>query len=91
MTDQIKPEASHTESMEVESAGINKIDTLHGDEAVRVLAAYEGEQTWTEAEEKKLRTKIDLKLLPVLCITYSLLYADKVLLGQAVCLDFWLK
>ncbi|KUL85013.1 hypothetical protein ZTR_07784 [Talaromyces verruculosus] len=83
MSDQIKPEASHTESMEVESAGIKKIDTVHGDEAIKVLAAYEGEQTWTEEEEKKLRTKIDFKLLPVLCITYALLYADKVLLGQA--------
>jgi hypothetical protein len=84
MSDQIKPEASHTESMDVESAGIKKIDTIHGDEAIKVLAAYEGEQTWTEEEEKKLRIKIDLKLLPVLCITYALLYTDKVLLGQAV-------
>lgn len=83
MSDHIKPEASHTESMEVESAGIKKIDTIHGDEAVKVLAAYEGEQTWTEDEEKKLRTKIDIRLLPILCISYALLYADKVLLGQA--------
>lgn len=66
MSDQIKPEASHTESMEVESAGMKRIDTVHGDEAIKVLAAYEGEQTWTKEEEKELRTKIDFKLLPVL-------------------------
>lgn len=85
MSEQIKPEASHTESMEVESAGIKKVDTIHGDEAVKVLAGYEGDQTWTAEEEKKLRIKIDIRLLPILCITYALLYADKVLLGQAVC------
>jgi len=66
MSDQIKSEASHTEAMEVESAGIKRFDTVHGDEAIKILAAYEGEQNWTEEEEKKLRKKIDLKLLPVL-------------------------
>lgn len=82
--EQIKPEALHTESLEVENGGIKRIDTVHGDEAIKVIVGYDGEQTWTETEERKLRNKIDLKLLPVLCITYALLYADKVLLGQAV-------
>lgn len=67
-----------------EETGLKNIDTVHDDEAVKVLAAYHGDQTWTPAEEKKLRRKIDWKLLPVLCGTYCLLYYDKAMLGQAV-------
>ena len=60
------------------------IDTIHGDEAVKVLARFAGDREWTEGEEKKLRRKIDRKLLPLLCITYGLQYYDKAMLGQAV-------
>lgn len=73
-----------TDNVGTEDGGLKKLDTVHGDEAMRVLVAYEGEQTWTPEEEKKLCRKIDFKLLPVLCVTYAFLYADKVLLGQAV-------
>lgn len=66
--------------------GLEKLDTLHGDEAVKVLVTYSGDETWTPQEEKKLRRKIDIKLLPVLCVTYGLLYYDKVMIGHAVCL-----
>jgi hypothetical protein len=62
------------------------VDTIHNDEALTVLANYDGEQTWTDAEEKKLRRKIDWRLMTVLCITYSLQYYDKAMLSQAVCL-----
>jgi hypothetical protein len=68
-----------------EDLRLEKLDTLHGDEAVKVLAAYDGDETWTPQEEKKLRRKIDWKLLPVLCMTYGLLYYDKVMIGHAVC------
>jgi hypothetical protein len=61
------------------------IDTVHNDEAMRVLATYTGDEAWTEAEENKLRCKIDWKLMPVLCITYGLQYYDKAMLSQAVC------
>ena len=60
------------------------VDTLHNDEALKVLAAYQGEETWTEEEEKKLTRKIDRRLLSILCITYGLQYYDKAMLSQAV-------
>lgn len=61
-----------------------EVDTKHQDEAMRVLAAYEGDPEWTEEEEKKLRRKLDWKLMPVLCVTYGLQYYDKAMLSQAV-------
>jgi hypothetical protein len=61
------------------------VDTVHNDEAMRVLANYAGDETWTEAEENNLRRKIDWKLMPVLCVTYGLQYYDKAMLSQAVC------
>jgi hypothetical protein len=60
------------------------VDTVHNDEALKVLAHYDGDQTWTEKEETKLRRKIDRRLLSILCITYGLQYYDKAMLGQAV-------
>ncbi|KAF2820572.1 MFS general substrate transporter [Ophiobolus disseminans] len=62
---------------------LKPVDTVHGDEAVRVLAAYSGEETWTEKEETQVRRKIDLRLMPVLCVTYGLQYYDKAMLSQA--------
>lgn len=47
------------------------IDTLHNDEAVRVLATYAGDETWTPAEEKRVVRKIDRRLLPLLILTYG--------------------
>ena len=63
---------------------LKAIDTVHQDEAMRVLAAYQGPETWTEQEEKSLRRKIDVRLMPVLCLTYGLQYYDKAMLSQAV-------
>lgn len=62
------------------------VDTIHNDEALKVLASYDGESTWTAAEENKLRRKIDWMLMPVLCMTYGLQYYDKAMLSQAVSL-----
>ncbi|KAL4889856.1 major facilitator superfamily domain-containing protein [Aspergillus ambiguus] len=58
--------ASSSQTSGGEDAGARKLDTVHGDEAVKILTS-----------------KIDKRLLPVLCVTYAFLYADKVLLGQA--------
>lgn len=60
------------------------VDTVHQDEAMRVLGAYTGEAEWSEEEESKLRRKLDWKLMPVLCATYGLQYYDKAMLSQAV-------
>lgn len=60
------------------------VDTLHNDEALKVLARYVGDLEWTEKEEQLLRRKIDRRLLSILCITYGLQYYDKAMLGQAV-------
>lgn len=48
------------------------IDTIHNDEAMKVLANYDGDEEWTELEEKKLVRKIDRRLLSILCLTYGL-------------------
>jgi hypothetical protein len=61
------------------------VDTLHQDEAMKVLAAYGGEELWTEAEEKRVVKKIDRRLLGLLVLTYGLQYYDKAMLSQAVC------
>lgn len=60
------------------------VDTVHDDEAMKVFASYDGDQTWNAAEEKQLRKKIDRRLLPILCLTYALQYYDKGMISQAV-------
>lgn len=85
-----KPQEIHEEtrtatgSDEEASTDLKPIDTVHGDEAVKVLAGYSGDQTWTDKEETQVRRKIDLRLIPILCITYGLQYYDKAMLSQAV-------
>jgi MFS family permease len=59
------------------------IDTIHQDEALRVLAQYAGDETWTRDEEKKLVRRIDRKLISLLVVTYGLQYYDKAMLSQA--------
>jgi hypothetical protein len=53
------------------------VDTLHNDEGLKVLANYQGDETWTAEEEKRLTRKIDRRLLSILCVTYGLQYYDK--------------
>ncbi|EME81390.1 uncharacterized protein MYCFIDRAFT_52082 [Pseudocercospora fijiensis CIRAD86] len=53
------------------------------DEAAKVLNTYDGSLHWTDAEERKLRRKLDWKLMPVLCLTYGLQYYDKAMLSHA--------
>jgi hypothetical protein len=59
------------------------IDTIHNDEALRVLAQYAGDESWTPEEEKKLVRRLDRKLISLLVITYGLQYYDKAMLSQA--------
>lgn len=48
------------------------VDTIHQDEAMKVLATYDGPEEWDEAEEKRVTRKIDKRLLPILMATYGL-------------------
>lgn len=87
MADTEKPtDIAQTENQaDLEKIGPTKtVDTVHNDEALKVLANYTGDESWSEEEERKLRKRIDWKLMPVLCFTYSLLYYDKAMIGQAV-------
>ncbi|KAG9206280.1 hypothetical protein G6514_005005 [Epicoccum nigrum] len=59
------------------------VDTVHNDEALRVLAQYAGDTSWTPEEEKKLVRRLDRKLISLLVITYGLQYYDKAMLSQA--------
>ncbi|PGH01141.1 hypothetical protein AJ79_08012 [Helicocarpus griseus UAMH5409] len=59
------------------------VDTVHNDEALKVITAYEGSTSWDAAEEKRLIRKIDRKLMTILCITYGLQQYDKTMLSQA--------
>ena len=65
-----------------------QVDTVHQDEAMKVLAGYVGEETWSEQEEARLRRRIDIRLMTILCVTYGLQYYDKAMLSQAVSLSF---
>lgn len=86
-----KPEIVHSEGVKTPSnvemeelKTTQTVDTIHNDEALKVLAGYDGDQTWTDQEEKRVRRTIDWRLMPVLCMTYCLQYYDKAMLGQAV-------
>lgn len=69
---------------DVGDGSLHKVDTVHTDEAMKVLAAYSGDQDYTVQEEKKVRNKIDWRLLPILVVTYGLQYYDKTMISQAV-------
>ncbi|KAL4799232.1 major facilitator superfamily domain-containing protein [Aspergillus venezuelensis] len=71
-------------TMESSPSAENKtMDTKHTDEAMKVLANYDGEESWEPVDEKRLVRKIDWRLLPLLCMTYGLQYYDKAMLSQA--------
>lgn len=82
-----KAKSSTSNLPEVEKSAT--LDTVHNDEAIKVLANYTGDETWTDEEERKVLRRIDWKLMPVLCITYGLQYYDKAMFSQAVCIPSW--
>lgn len=81
-------EVEHGNNSRADTAEMNPkfetIDTVHNDEAVRVLAGYTGDHSWTPQEEKKLKRKLDRRVLSILCVTFALQYYDKAMIGQAV-------
>lgn len=70
-------EDTRTHDDEAAQKGLKSVDTVHNDEALKVLANYHGEEGWTPQEEKKIRRKVDRRLMPILCISYGLQYYDK--------------
>lgn len=79
---------SSTEHNEIsqDNRNVQKPKSTNGgeDEAWKLVDEYDGDTMWTAMEEKKLLRKIDWRLIPVLCITYTLQYYDKAMLSQAV-------
>ena len=90
MSDPGKSEIEHHEHRDsiedtvAEAKKATTIDTVHKDEAIKVLATYDGDLHWTPVEEKTLVRRIDKKLMPILILTYGLQYYDKAMLAQAV-------
>lgn len=81
-TDGLEQVRTHDDATDLEK--VYEVDTLHADEGMKVLSAYNGPLEWTPQEEKKLVRRIDIKLLSILCLTYALQFYDKAMLSQAV-------
>lgn len=75
-------EKKHT--VQTADADVTSDVDIHHDAGAKVLDNYDGDKEWTKEEENRLRRKIDIKLMPILCFTYGLQYYDKAMLGQAV-------
>lgn len=67
-----KPEIQRQDAVEDMVTEAKEIDTVHQDEAMKVIATYDGDLHWTEQEEKALVRKIDFRLMPILIATYGL-------------------
>lgn len=63
---------------------IEKREAPSAESDLHAVTGYEGDTGWTQAEERKLRRRVDWKLMPILAITFALQYYDKAMLGQAV-------
>lgn len=57
--------------------------SCRSDIAKDIIAQHKGESLPTPEELRKVRWKIDLYLLPLLCWVYALQYLDKVSYGQS--------
>lgn len=66
---------------------VDSIDTFRYDEATKIITDYTGgggAQEWSESEEKRLRRKIDWRVVPILSFSFFLQFYDKSILAQAV-------
>ncbi|KAE9373049.1 MFS allantoate transporter-like protein [Stipitochalara longipes BDJ] len=69
---------------ETKNARYRHADPNDGDEALKAFAGHEGEIiVLTPEAERKLLRKIDLNLMPMLCVVYGLNYLDKTTLSYA--------
>ncbi|KAG9502148.1 hypothetical protein J7337_004973 [Fusarium musae] len=62
---------------------VEKIDTVHQDEALKILLDYDGDSIWSPDEEAKLVKKIDRRLLVILILTFAIQFYDKFLFSHA--------
>lgn len=65
----------------------SSVDSYHRDEATQIIEEYTaqgGAQEWADFEERRLRRRIDWRLVPVLCFTLFLQFYDKNIIAQAV-------
>ncbi|KAH9900158.1 MFS general substrate transporter [Xylariomycetidae sp. FL2044] len=78
-------ETSLAEPSELASSGLRKhVEDNDPDEALKLVAAHEGESLVLSADEaKRLLRKIDRNMMPLLCIVYGLNYLDKTTLSYA--------
>lgn len=60
------PQDDHLGEHQEDLRKTTTVDTRHNDEATKILARHGSDETWTPDEEKKLRRKIDRKLLTIL-------------------------
>ncbi|KAL5590072.1 hypothetical protein FOVSG1_011939 [Fusarium oxysporum f. sp. vasinfectum] len=70
-------------SVVTEGNKLDKINTVHQDEALRVILRYDGESSWTAKEEAKLLRKIDRRILVILVLTFAIQFYDKFLFAHA--------
>ncbi|KAK7969456.1 MFS general substrate transporter [Apiospora saccharicola] len=78
------PSAAPKPDVEAGTTVLKHADKNDADEAYKVLVGHEGETVViTPEEEKKLLRKIDLNLMPLLCIVYGLNYLDKTTVSYA--------
>ncbi|KAF4439158.1 transporter [Fusarium acutatum] len=66
-----------------EEVKLSQIDTMHNDEALKVVVGYSGEASWTPEEEKRLVKKIDRRILVIVVITFGVQFYDKYLFSHA--------
>lgn len=82
MVDKIAREAPTTEPQE-------SLEILKGEKADEGYDLFvEATTPFTEEASNAVRKKIDLHLLPLMCLVYGLNYVDKVAIGYAVLFNF---
>ncbi|EPS95177.1 hypothetical protein FOMPIDRAFT_1025921 [Fomitopsis schrenkii] len=75
---------SSDESIEKRSVDHEVVDSYDADVAAQLVAGKDG--VVDPAEAKRVRQKVDWRLLPLMCILYLMQFADKTTLGQSAVL-----
>ncbi|KAL7004270.1 hypothetical protein EMMF5_006156, partial [Cystobasidiomycetes sp. EMM_F5] len=78
-----------TSSTPADGAVLEKGESTPSDEKSATAVENDYPVTYTAEEEKRVLRKIDLRLLPIMMITWGLAYADKVPLGKVATPHFY--